>query len=150
MVTPDGEVHRVADELAFPNGMAITADQATLIVAESYGNRLTAYDIGADGALGNRWVWADTGKDHPDGICVDADGAVWYADVGSRRCMRVREGGEILATVDLDRGAFACTLSGDDPPHLYVVGQVWDGPQPHGATGRVIAFPAPAARAGRP
>ncbi len=104
VVTPEGEARRVADGLAFPNGMAITADHRTLIVAESYGSRLTAFAIGADGTVGDRRVWADTPGDHPDGICVDADGAVWYADVGNRRCVRVREGGEVLATVELDRG----------------------------------------------
>jgi sugar lactone lactonase YvrE len=150
LVTPDGAVRRVADGLAFPNGMAITADNRTLIVAESYGNRLTAYDIGDDGGLGNRRVWADTGDDHPDGICVDADGAVWYADVASRRCVRVREGGEVLATVELDRGAFACTLSRGESPCLYVVGQEWDGGPAGGPTGQLVAFPAPAPGAGRP
>jgi sugar lactone lactonase YvrE len=153
LVTPDGVVARVADGLAFPNGMAITADGATLIVAESYANRLTGYDIGADGHLSNQRVWAETPGDHPDGICVDAEGAVWYADVGNAHCVRVREGGEVLATAELDRGAFACALSrgknGEDP-RLFVVGQTWEGrpaPQP---TGRVVAFPAPAPGAGRP
>jgi sugar lactone lactonase YvrE len=150
LVTAEGEVRRVADDLAFPNGMAITADRATLIVAESYGNRLTAFDIDATGGLGNRRVWAQTGADHPDGICIDTDGCVWYADVGSQRCVRVLEGGEILATVQLDRGAFACTLSRDDTPQLYVVGQEWGGPQAGGATGQLTTFPAPAAGAGRP
>jgi sugar lactone lactonase YvrE len=150
LVTPDGEVRRVADGLAFPNGMAITADNHTLIVAESYGNRLSAYDIADDGGLGNRRVWAGTGDDHPDGICIDADGAVWYADVASRRCVRVREGGEVLATVELDRGAFACTLSRGESPCLYVVGQEWDGGVAGGPTGQLVAFPAPAPGAGRP
>jgi sugar lactone lactonase YvrE len=149
-VTPEGHARQVADGLAFPNGMAITADSATLIVAESYANRLTAYSIGADGALADRRVWADTGEDHPDGICIDAEGAVWYADVASRRCVRVREGGEILGTAELDRGAFACILSRVDPPRLYVVGQRWGGvPQPD-ASGVLVAFPAPALGAGRP
>ena len=149
LVTPGGAARQVADGLAFPNGMAITADGGTLIVAESYANRLTAFDIGADGALGGRRVWAETPGDHPDGICLDAEGAIWYADVGNRRCVRVREGGEILATVALDRGAFACALSRGDRPQLYVVGQEWDGPGA-AATGQVSAFPAPAPGAGRP
>ncbi|MGB9377763.1 MAG: SMP-30/gluconolactonase/LRE family protein, partial [Mycobacteriales bacterium] len=121
MVTAGGEVARVADGLAFPNGMAVTADNATLIVAESYAEQLTAYDIDADGRLAGRRVWAPTPGDHPDGICMDAEGAVWYADVGNRHCVRVREGGEVLASVDLDRGAFACALSRGDDPVLYVV-----------------------------
>lgn len=110
-VTPEGHVRQVADNVAFPNGMAIAPDGGTLIVAESYANRLTAYDIGADGGLGNRRVWAQTPGDHPDGICMDAEGALWYADVANQHCVRVREGGEVMATVDLDRGAFACALS---------------------------------------
>jgi len=149
LVTPDGRVRRVADGLAFPNGMAITPDGATLIVAESYANRLTAYDIGADGGLGGRRVWAATPGDHPDGICMDAE-AVWYADVGNRHCVRVREGGEVLATVDLDRGAFACALSRGQDPRLFVVGQTWGGPAPSEPTGQVVSFPAPAPGAGRP
>lgn len=108
LVTPNGGVRLVADDLAFPNGMAITADDATLIVAESHANRLTAYDIGRDGNLTGRRTWADTPDDHPDGICLDTDGALWYADVANQHCLRVREGGDVLDTVELDRGAFAC------------------------------------------
>ena len=127
LVTPLGTVARVADGLAFPNGMAVTEDGSTLIVAESYAEQLTAYDIAADGSLTDRRVWAATPGDHPDGICLDAIGAVWYADVGSRHCVRIREGGEVLATVDLDRGAFACALSRGADPTLLVVGQDWGG-----------------------
>ena len=123
LATPDGDVRQVAGDVAFPNGMAITPDGGSLIVAESYANRLTAYDIGSDGGLSNRRVWAQTPGDHPDGICVDAEGAVWYADVGNQHCVRVREGGEVLDTLKLDRGAFACALSRGQDPHLFVVGQ---------------------------
>jgi len=151
LVTPDGRVASVADGLAFPNGMAVTGDGATLIVAESYAEQLTAYDIADDGTLANRRVWAATPGDHPDGICLDATGAVWYADVGNRHCRRIREGGDLLATVDLDRGAFACTLSRGADPRLYVVGQIWGEPDDEGgATGRLTSFPAPAPGAGRP
>jgi len=139
LATPDGVVRRVAGDLSFPNGMAVAVDGAMLIVAESYANRLTAYDIGTDGDLGRRRVWAETPGDHPDGICVDAEGAVWYADVGNQRCVRVREGGEVLATVNLDRGAFACALSTGADPLLFVV-----GPQSDKPSGQVVAFPAPA------
>jgi sugar lactone lactonase YvrE len=153
-VTPAGIAGEVADDLAFPNGMAISPDGTTLIVAESYANQLTAYDIGADGGLRNRRVWARTEGDHPDGICMDAEGAVWYADVASKHCVRVREGGEVLATVDLDRGAFACVLSRGEDPRLYVVGQIWGGPESAPGlaerSGQVVAFPAPAPGAGRP
>jgi sugar lactone lactonase YvrE len=150
LVTPEGNVRQVADNLAFPNGMAITPDGGTLIVAESYANRLTAYDIDVDGALRNRRAWAETPGDHPDGICIDAEGAVWYADVGNRHCVRVREGGEVMATVDFDRGAFACALSRDKDPRLFVIGQHWSEPESSEPSGRIVAFPAPAPGAGKP
>src|ERR1700735_3726540 len=88
--------------------------------------------------------------DHPDGICVDDEGAIWYADVATGRCVRVREGGQVLAAVELDRGAFSCTLSRGDHPQLDVGGQQWGAPQPAEPTGRVVVFPAPAAGAGKP
>src|SRR5260221_2575221 len=80
--------------------MVVTPDNATLIVAESYGARLTAFDIAADGSLSNQRVWADLDGGAPDGICLDAENAVWYADVPNKRCVRVREGGEVLQTID--------------------------------------------------
>jgi sugar lactone lactonase YvrE len=150
LVSPEGSVREVADDLAFPNGMAITADGGKLIVAESHGNRLTAFEIGQHGDLTHRRVWADVGEDHPDGICVDAEGAVWYADVANRHCVRVREGGEVLGMVKLDRGAFACTLSREGLPHLYVVGQEFGGSPGAQPTGQVVVFPAPAGGAGKP
>jgi sugar lactone lactonase YvrE len=150
LATPDGEVRRVAGDVAFPNGMAITPDGGTLIVAESYASRLTAFAIGADGGLGHRRVWAQTPGDHPDGICLDADGAVWYADVGNQHCVRVREGGAVLATAGLDRGAFACALSRGPDPRLFVVGQHYGGPEQAQPSGQVITFPAPAPGAGKP
>jgi sugar lactone lactonase YvrE len=150
LATPHGSVRVVANDLAFPNGMAITADATTLIVAESYANRLTAFDIGPHGDLTRRRVWAEVGEDHPDGICVDADGAVWYADVGNKHCVRVRPGGEVLESVGLDRGAFACTLSRDGDPKLYVVGQQFGGPETPQPTGQMVMFPAPATGAGWP
>lgn len=151
LVTGDGDVTPVADGLAFPNGMAITTDGSTLIVAESYAEQLTAYEIAGDGTLSGRRTWATTPGDHPDGICLDATGAAWYADVGNQHCVRVREGGEVLSTVDLDRGAFACALSRGTDPKLFVVGQHWGGPDAvGGATGQVVAFPAPAPGGGHP
>lgn len=143
LVRPDGQVVPVADDLAFPNGMTITGDGSTLLVAESHAQHLTAFDIAADGCLSGRRVWAATPGDHPDGICVDAEGAVWYADVGGRRCVRVVEGGQIVGAVDWDRGAFACALSQGPDPRLFVVGQDWNGPTAVGAaTGQLVAFPA--------
>lgn len=151
LVSSDGSVRTVADDLAFPNGMAITPDGATLLVAESYANRLTAYDIASDGTLANRRVWAAVGEDHPDGICVDVEGAAWYADVGNRHCVRVAEGGEVMATIELDRGAFACALSRDKQAQLYVVAQRFGGaPDTAERSGQIVSFPAPAPGAGWP
>jgi sugar lactone lactonase YvrE len=148
----DGAVRVVADDLAFPNGMAVTPDGGTLIVAESYGQRLTAFSIGPDGSLSGRRTWAEV-EDHPDGICLDAEGAVWYADVGSRRCVRVREGGEVLDVVEVDRGCFACVLGGPERRTLFVVANEWGGPESFGTGGRmgqVLAFEAPVPGAGWP
>lgn len=153
LVTPDGIARQVADGMAFPNGMAVTPDNATLIVAESYGNRLTAFDIAVDGGLSNRRVWAELGGDHPDGICLDAENAVWYSDVGARHCVRVREGGEVLQTIDLDRGCFACVQGGDDRRTLFMVANQWGGPTSMGdqtRMGQVLAVEAPAPGAGWP
>jgi len=116
------------------------------VLAESYGNRLTAWDVAADGTLSGRRAWAELGTGVPDGICVDADGAVWYADVPNRCCVRVADGGTVLDTVTLDRGAFACML-GDST--LYIVANEWGGVE-NTRGGRVYAVPAPAALAGWP
>ena len=153
LVTPGGEARQLADGLAFPNGMAITPDGRTLIVAESYANRLTAFDIDADGGLSGRRVWAELDGGYPDGICLDAEGAVWYADVPNRSCVRVREGGEVLETVALDRGCFACMLGGDDGRTLFVVANEWTGPENMAGaarTGQVLTRRAPAPHAGSP
>jgi sugar lactone lactonase YvrE len=153
VVTPDGSARRVADGLAFPNGMAVTPDNATLICAESYGKKLTSFDIASDGSLSDGRVWADLGDGVPDGICVDAEGAVWYGDVPNMRCVRVREGGEVLQTVELDRGCFACMLGGLDDSTLFMVAQDWRGAErmrDGGRTGQVLTVPAPAAGAGWP
>ena len=153
LVTPDGTARQVADDVAFPNGMAVTPDNATLILAESYGNRLTAFDIAPDGGLSNRRVWADLGTGVPDGICLDADGAVWYGDVPNQRCVRVREGGQVLQTIDLDRGCFACTLGGADRRTLFLVAADWSGavgPADGAPTGQVLTVEAPAPGVGWP
>ncbi|MFW0794729.1 SMP-30/gluconolactonase/LRE family protein [Gordonia sp. CPCC 205515] len=128
LITPDGAVTVVADDLDFPNGMAVTADNATLIVAESYRQRLSAFDIRDDGTLGERRVFAELREDPPDGITVDADGAVWYADVPHGQCVRVAEGGDVQQRVTVDRGAFACILGGAPrDPELFIVGAQWPG-----------------------
>ena len=153
LVTPDRAVRRVADGVAFPNGMAVTADNSTLIVAESYAKKLTAFAIAADGSLSNRRAWADVGDGVPDGICVDAEGAVWYGDVPNKRCVRVREGGEVPQTIDFDRGCFACMLGGDDGRTLFMVLRKWRGlasAADASRTGQVLTMKAPAPHAGWP
>ncbi|WP_245816557.1 SMP-30/gluconolactonase/LRE family protein [Rhodococcus maanshanensis] len=154
LITADGRARMVAEDLAFPNGMAVTADNATLVVAESYRHRLTAFEIADDGSLTNRRLWADVGDHSPDGICLDAEGAAWYADVGDRCCVRVTEGGQVTDRVQLDRGAFACALGGADGDTLFVVAARWPGVErlmEHAAwEGTVISTSAPAPGAGWP
>ncbi len=124
VLTPGADGPReVAGGLAFPNGMAVRGD--TLIVAESYAGRLTAFDIAPDGGLGGRREFAAVAGSAPDGISVDETGAVWFADVPNQRCVRVAEGGAILATVDADRGCFSCALGGPAGTTLFITANRW-------------------------
>jgi sugar lactone lactonase YvrE len=159
VVAPDGSVRVVAQDIAFPNGMAVTADGSTLVVADSYRHQLLGFSIATDGSLSERRVWADLAGpdgngDNPDGICLDASGAAWYADVPHQHCVRVAEGGEVLQTIPLDRGGFACMLGGNDAPYLYAVAAVWPGAA--GLTthtdwdGQVVRFPVDVRGAGWP
>jgi len=155
LVAPDGSARQVADRIAFPNGMAVTPDNATLIIAESHGKRLTAFDITPDGSLSNRRVWADLGSGVPDGICIDADKAVWYGDVPNKRCVRVREGGAVLQTLNLDRGCFACMLGGMGKRTLFLIAAEWRGMEnipevARARTGQVLTAEAPAPGVGWP
>jgi sugar lactone lactonase YvrE len=153
LVTPDGLAQQVTDGVAFPNGMVVTPDNSTLILAESYANRLTAFDIAADGSLSNRRVWADLHGGVPDGICLDAANAIWYGDVPNQRCVRVREGGEVLQTIELDRGCFACMLGGVNKRTLFMMAAVWDPANMMGGgaqTGQVLTVEAPAPGVGWP
>ena len=155
LVTPDGTARAVASGLEFGNGMAVTPDNSSLIVAESHGNRLTAFDIAADRGLSGRRVWADLPGGFPDGICLDADGAVWYADVPGRHCVRVAEGGRVLQTIEADRGCFACMLGGGDGRTLFLLAAEWHGMEQMASatkarTGQVLAAEAPAPGAGWP
>jgi sugar lactone lactonase YvrE len=119
-VEPDGRTSVAADELQFPNGSVITADGKTLVVAETVAGRLTAFTIEPDGTLTNRRVWAQLEGALPDGICLDAEGAIWIACPLSRRCLRVREGGEVVDEIPTGDAAFACMLGGDDRATLYI------------------------------
>ena len=133
-VDPDGTVTKAAEDLWFPNGSVITED-GTLLVDETFGNRVTAFDIAADGSLANRRTWAKFGElpsereigkmigqvvVAPDGCCLDADGAMWIADGLGGRVIRVREGGEIIDEVQAGTGVFACMLGGADGRTLFI------------------------------
>ncbi len=150
VVTPDGRWREVADDVWFPNGMAVTPDGGTLLVAESHADRITAFTIAADGSLSGRRVWAELGEGAaPDGICLDADGALWYASVPQRWCRRVVEGGEVLASVDVGQPAFACMLGGEDGRTLYVVANDF-GADGSVSNGRVLRARVDVPHAGRP
>ncbi|MDO8434803.1 MAG: SMP-30/gluconolactonase/LRE family protein [Candidatus Binatus sp.] len=120
MVTPDGQARIAADDLSFPNGTVITPDGKTLVVGESMGRRLTAFDIAADGTLSNRRVWAQLGTYIPDGIGLDAEGAIWVACPSASEVVRVKEGGEIAERIKVGADAFACILGGADGKTLFV------------------------------
>jgi sugar lactone lactonase YvrE len=152
MVSPGGAVRQVADGLAFANGIVVTPDDATLILAESYAARLTAFDIAADGSLSGQRVWADLDGGVPDGICLDAENAIWYADVPSKRCVRVGEGGQVLQTIELDRGCFACMLGGADRQTLFLMAAEFSGTSGFGGprTGQILTTAAPAPGVGWP
>jgi sugar lactone lactonase YvrE len=154
LVTPDGSGRQVADNIAFANGMVVTPDNSTLIIAESFARRLTAFDISADGSLTNRRVWAPVGG---DGICMDAEGAIWCSDMASGKpaCMRVREGGDVLQRIELDVACFACMLGGEDGKTLFLMAAEWRGVERMGElfrsrTGRVLTAQTEVAHAGKP
>jgi sugar lactone lactonase YvrE len=164
LVTPDGTAREVAGDLAFPNGMVVTPDNSTLIVSESFAGQLTAFDIGADGSLSNRRVWA-SGLG-PDGICMDSDGAIWvqtadtFTHTGREGApagavVRVREGGEVLDRFETERACFACMLGGPDGRTLFLLTADWRGTE-HvdeavaARTGQVLTAQAPAPSAGWP
>ena len=119
-VDPDGSVHVAADELRFPNGTALTPDGKTLIIGETFGACLTAFDVAPDGALSNRRLWAQLQAAVPDGICLDAEGCVWVASPVGHKVLRVREGGEVTQQIDIETEAFACMLGGPERKTLFI------------------------------
>jgi sugar lactone lactonase YvrE len=157
LVTPDGSAREVANGIAFPNGMVVTPDGSSLIISESFAGKLTAFDIAEDGGLSNRRDWASGVG--PDGICIDAEGAIWTGS-GGAGCVRIGEGGEILDRVELDLMPFACMLGGPDGRTLFIMAADWhmgEDPADNMArlttgprTGRVLTVQAPAPHAGRP
>ena len=120
LVTPEGAVRAVADGLSFPNGTVVTPDGKTLIVGESRGLRLTAFDIEEDGSLSNRRLWADLGVS-ADGIALDEEGCIWVASPRGPGFIRVAEGGEIKETIESDMLAIACALGGEDRRTLFLL-----------------------------
>lgn len=128
-VDPDGSVHLADSGLKFPNGSVITPDGKTLIVGETRGNRLTAWNLESDGELSNRRIWADLGGNFPDGICLDEEGAIWVADPRLKETIRVKEGGEVTHRISTgDFGSYACMLGGEDRKTLYICTAPGSGP----------------------
>lgn len=152
-VEPGGSARIVAEDLMFPNGTVITPDGSTLIVAESFASRLTAFDISANGDLTNRRIWAELPDSAvPDGICLDAGGGIWSASPTTSNCIRQTEGGEVTHQLQLDQGAFACMLGGPDGDTLYVLSAPASDPEQCIALkgGRIDSCTAPYPRAGYP
>jgi sugar lactone lactonase YvrE len=154
-VGQDGSVREVADGLQWPNGMALIDNGRTLLVADSHAQQLVGFDVADDGALTGRRVWAAL-EHAPDGICAAAYGAVWGERAPGRPCVRVQGGGQVLDTVAVDRGCFACMLGGNDGRTLFIAAAQWRGmdalmSEGPGTTGQLLAAPQqPAAHAGRP
>ena len=128
-VDPDGRARAVADDLMFPNGMVITPDGSTLIVAETYAHRLTAFRVSEDGALSERRLFADLPGVFPDGICLDAEGAVWVSDARGHGVTRLFEGGRVAERIAVgERSVFACMLGGEDRRTLFLCTSTGSGP----------------------
>lgn len=151
-VSPDGQARVAADEIAFPNGGVITPDGKTLIMGESFGRVLTAFDIGPNGDLSNRRVWADLGERAPDGFCLDADGACWVANPLAPECVRVAEGGKILEVIDTGQACYACMLGGETGKTLFMLTAANSDSEKAAAsrTGRIVVTEVDSPRAGRP
>jgi sugar lactone lactonase YvrE len=154
LVTPDGDAREVASQIAFPNGMVVTPDNKTLIVAESFAARLAAFDIAEDGTLSNRRVWADGVG--PDGICLDVDGCIWASSGNmTNDCARIREGGEVLERIQLDRSCFATMLGGPERRTLFMLTAEWRGTEGvenviEERTGQILVAEAPSPGVGWP
>ncbi len=151
LVTPDGRTSVAADGVLFPNGTVITPDGKTLVVAETFGSKLTAFDVNDDGTLGGRRTFADLPGKFPDGICLDAEGAIWVANAGAGEVVRVRDGGEVVERVTTDRRAFACALGGADRRTLLICNAAGTpSPEHHERTGQIQAVEVDVPGAGLP
>ncbi len=151
-VAPDGTTGVAAVDMHFPNGSVITPDGRTLIVGETLAGVLTAFDIGAGGALSNRRLWAPTAPYVPDGICLDAEGAIWIANPIGPQCVRIAEGGEVLEVIDTGQPCFACMLGGEDGRTLFMLTAASSDHQAAASaqTGKIVVAQVDAGRAGRP
>ena len=151
LVHPDGRVQVAAEGLRFPNGMVITPDGRTLVVGESFGGCLTAFDVAEDGSLSRRRGWARLEAAIPDGICLDAEGAIWVASPIGHQVLRVREGGEVTHRVEIENEAFACMLGGEDGCTLFICTAAGSDPaETHVRSGRIETVRAEVPRAGLP
>jgi sugar lactone lactonase YvrE len=160
LVTSEGSTRVMADGLAFPNGMVITPDGQTLIVAESHAARLTAFDIEPDGSLSHRRAWAQfedfgnygatPGQITPDGICLDAQGAVWIASPNTREVLRVKEGARISDRLPLSTIPMACMLGGEGRRTLFIATTESQDPTDQQAHGRIETIQVEVAGAGLP
>lgn len=152
-IEPDGRARVVADQLMFPNGTVITPDGRTLIVGESWGGRLTAFDVQDNGDLANRRIWAQLPDGAvPDGICLDEAGGIWSASPSTNECLRQIEGGTVTHRVALDQSAFACMLGGTDGRTLFILTAADSDPETcrQRRSGRIETCTAPHAHAGSP
>jgi sugar lactone lactonase YvrE len=151
-VDPDGRVSIAADGMHFPNGTVITPDGKTLIVGETLGGALTAFDLAEDGTLSNRRLWATTWPRAPDGIALDAEGAIWIANPFAPECVRISEGGAVLDVIDTEFPCFACMLGGEDGKSLFMLTCPTFDEAEAAATplGRLLVADVAAGHAGRP
>jgi sugar lactone lactonase YvrE len=152
LVQPDGAVSVAAQDMNFPNGSMITPDGRTLIVGETFANRITAFDIGEGGTLANRRVWAETPGRAPDGACLDAEGCVWMANPLASECVRFGEGGAVLETIDPGDNCYACMLGGEDGRTLFMLtapSMTAENPPP-GPQGRIVVAQVDVPHAGQP
>ncbi len=152
-VAPDGQTRIAAEDMHFPNGSVITPDGKTLILGETLTGVLTAFDIGPNGDLSNRRVWATTAPAIPDGICLDAEGAIWIANPSAPQCLRIAEGGKVLEVIETGQPCYACMLGGDDGKALFMLTAAGLGsgdPNSMERTGKILVAQVDSPRAGRP
>lgn len=152
LVQPDGTASVASNDMHFPNGSVITPDGKTLIVGETLSGCLTAFDIGTNGSLSNRREWASLWPRIPDGICLDAEGAIWVANPIAPECFRVEKGGKVLEVIATEMPCYACMLGGEDGKTLFMLTAPSSLPHEagHEAKGKVLVATVDAARAGRP